>query len=456
MDCLSRPKLDLSQLEELMHSAEVCPLVDSYEVSVVTPMFGGSVTPSEADRMRPIRSASVRGHLRFWWRATRGTVYEDVVQLRRKEVEVFGDTDQPSAVKIWVELLDRRKNEGLLKKTNFYSRDFAYILFPFGRNNQIERSLDPFKFKIHIQYNLQSADKNQEEEIKQLRLEVEAALWAWINFGGIGARTRRGCGSLYCEKFSPNKQIRSSDEFEKWLKERLEEYHLVLSDDELNREWPTLSRRIEIQRNRKSLNQAWAQTVNKYRNFRRLANRGNGKTPGRSYWPEADSIRRITGMGEPKHKVPCTISKSGHEIAFPRAQFGLPIITEFKHDYEKRGLRKDEREPYTTQLVPKAKDRLASPLILKSIAVSEKEGFGMFAVLNQPLINQLELKVTQENNRDPNIKHKLESKHIEQNEIYPKLNYPNNPMKDKSGRVSENAIKAFLDSKEVQIIWKKE
>ena len=35
---------------------------------LITPMFGGGVTPGEVDREMPIRASALRGQLRFWWR----------------------------------------------------------------------------------------------------------------------------------------------------------------------------------------------------------------------------------------------------------------------------------------------------------------------------------------------------------------------------------------------------
>ena len=34
--------------------------------TLITPMFGGGVTPGEVDRDLPIRAGALRGQLRFW------------------------------------------------------------------------------------------------------------------------------------------------------------------------------------------------------------------------------------------------------------------------------------------------------------------------------------------------------------------------------------------------------
>ncbi len=62
----------------------------SYSIQVVTPLFGGGVEPGRNDPVTLIRGAGIRGHLRFWWRATRGASYESEKELRKKEEEIWG------------------------------------------------------------------------------------------------------------------------------------------------------------------------------------------------------------------------------------------------------------------------------------------------------------------------------------------------------------------------------
>ncbi len=81
-----------------------------------------------------------------------------------------------------------------------------------------------------------------------------------------------------------------------------------------------------------------------------------GRHPGRSYWPEADTIRKLTKKSKPSHKQPVTTVD-----AFPRAVFGMPIIFDFND--------RTKTDPPKTTLLPvvdgKKKGRLASALILR-------------------------------------------------------------------------------------------
>jgi len=57
----------------------------AYTVRVITPILSGGSEPMHNDIATLIRGPSVRGHLRFWWRATRGAVFSAVADLRKRE-----------------------------------------------------------------------------------------------------------------------------------------------------------------------------------------------------------------------------------------------------------------------------------------------------------------------------------------------------------------------------------
>jgi len=115
---------------------------------------------------------------------------------------------------------------------------------------------------------------------------------------------------------------------------------------------------------------AWRKLIKKLKDFRQGYRYpdSNGRPYGRSKWPEPDAIRRHTGVSAAKHKHPrSTLDK------YPRAQFGLPIIFQFK----------DDDDPGDTTLQGVNHDRLASPLILRPIACSDG-AVGLAAILEGP------------------------------------------------------------------------
>ena len=67
---------------------------------LITPLFGGGVEARVNDPVTPIRGTSIRGQLRFWWRATQGGIAENRVHpiyqndplkdMRQREGELWG------------------------------------------------------------------------------------------------------------------------------------------------------------------------------------------------------------------------------------------------------------------------------------------------------------------------------------------------------------------------------
>lgn len=436
--------------------------VSKYKVHVVTPMFGGGVQAGIIDTKNPIRSSAIRGQLRFWWRATRGAAFQNAYDLRKREIEIFGDTEHPSPIKIWVENVTNRipKSYTLQKGTR---PPYPAYLFQQKKGHTISY-LENNSFVLCLQIAVLRQDQKEQDLYKELQNDINAALWAWINFGGIGSRTRRGCGSLYCSSFSPKPTINSEDLLIAWIKEKLDDFHCPLHDADPEKEWPTLSLKFKSTSYTKEIsntkgNGIWRDTIEVYRRFRQKKV-SSDNPQGRSAWVEPDVLRKLTGMKEEDHKHPYPKSKSKDLVAFPRVQFGMPIITHFRQelDLPPRIFFSDQGEPYDTQLVPKDKNRLSSPVILKSIAVGPKQGFGVIIVLHQPQIEEVELSIIEpvvKNNTQyqhlKTVKSKLRKVRIMEREIYPKvsehptINYLENPMNGYS-----SAIEAFLNSEEVK------
>ncbi|MED1422963.1 type III-B CRISPR module RAMP protein Cmr1 [Bacillus altitudinis] len=394
-------------------------------IHLVTPMFGGGPQSNSIDQDRPIRESAIRGHLRFWWRVTRGAVCKNANELSKREAEIFGHTEQASQIQVVTHYEKdevKRNSKVFFKKKNH----------PFPRyvlSNMKDKT--PYLMKAQFSLNIRLSKKTTDFEL--IKKEVEAALWAWINFGGIGSRTRRGCGSLYCKQFSPyNKRTKS--QLEKWFEQKLLEYDIQMPAS--SREWPTLSREFKVQAFPSSMISSWQSVIQTYETFRRRSN--PDKKRGRSCWPEADTIRLSTGKAKSGHHIPYPKEKPFKYQAFPRAQFGLPI--QFRFAPKDSG-----KDPDPVTLLPKGKDRLASPLILKPLAINQEESVGMVMVLQQPKIEALSL--LGYGKPLPNV--------TDEQSIYPTATYSNNPLQDESGRTHSSAIQAFLHSKEVQTFCQK-
>ncbi|MEJ8304451.1 type III-B CRISPR module RAMP protein Cmr1 [Saccharibacillus sacchari] len=473
MRWLDNPTVDFSsyQLENLPYS--------SYNVKTVTPMFGGGSEAGRIDKNRPVHVSSIKGQLRFWWRATRGATFATTYELRKREIEIFGDTQQPSSMKIWIEHI--RNNEIQSYAPQRYDNHAPYPPYLFQKVNDGARGSKPVHYILQCEFRLcmQWSQKvillkeSNPEEFKKWQLDWEAAVWAWINFGGIGARTRRGGGSLYCHNVSPGSDVNSSQNFMNWLNERMKHFELNdLKTTDTLKEWPTLSGKVivkdQIDDNWRMencllgrenepgtrLRGSWYESIECYRRFRHKVLRGNK----RSLWPEPDSVREITGMKEIAHETPHPSTKPSKLVSFPRAQLGLPIIFKFRQNKVLDNSYTDKREPYTTQLLPKGKTRLASPLILKTIAIQENKGFAAIIVLNQPVLKELELDLVPIDEKRLNndekkhireVEKRLKAQQLQKDEIYPRSLYSDSPMSRKNKNYN-STVKAFLNSEEVE------
>ncbi|MBP1999086.1 CRISPR-associated protein Cmr1 [Paenibacillus shirakamiensis] len=411
----------------------------NYEITLVTPMYGGGYIAGRIDTDHIIRESSIRGQLRFWWRATRGAKYTNVFDLRKHEIEIFGDTTLPSNIRVTV-ILKNDKEHSSKHNTMIFPK---YALF-FGNESNKSEALKTCGITFFLTINY----KNSE-----LKPEVEAALWAWINFGGLGSRTRRGCGSLYSPQFSPKREDIHNGQFMSWFEHELSMRDISELQPGTYREWPTLSRKMKVRTHSSSVNKNWHEVIEAYKLFRGRANKNNLK---RSFWPEADSIRALTDTSHPKHKIPFPEEKE-KLIAFPRAEFGLPIIFKFrKNDADvKNGI---EQDPKDTELLPVDRERLTSPVILKPLAYSKTGAIGVIAVLNHPPLEEVELKQKGQRlkelkegqyNSGQTLKHNGEGL-LKKLKVKHRVVYKQNPLWKHGHTFYNSAIEAFLDSWEVR------
>lgn len=371
---------------------------------VITPLFGGGAKPQEADEITVVRATEVRGHLRFWWRATRGGQWKgNLTKMKHHEEEIWGSPAEkgkpgPSKIIVRVVAPEKEKVPNKIKQIDSYNdkveigepkSPWGYVAFPLKKNirqkkpagSVIEEGLE---FTVELKY----------PEDQKIEIEIEEALWAWETFGGIGARTRRGFGAIQLiEKTRNGKTVgfdkSTRDDVRKSIAGHLGKYvqdsyswgagvpHLpldlarikVVAEDK-SKDSPTTFRESKY---------AWKFLFDKLKEFRQAR-----KGFGRSYWPEPDAIRRLPGMTTTsKHS-----KRLDHIDKFPRAQFGLPIVFKFK-DGPEADNPPNPPDPPETMLQGAEHDRLASPLILRPIACSDG-AVGLAIVLDWKLVNSTE------------------------------------------------------------------
>jgi CRISPR-associated protein Cmr6 len=179
-------------------------------LELVTPAFlaGASQQPDDCD----LRSATLRGLLRWWWR-TMHAGFVDVATLRRMEALVWGDTKQGGAVRIElrrVKVTQPQKyakrslaDMGPAEKKGDYgipgldpqktTQGLWYASYGMDDKGKPRWYLDPgssWECRLTVRGSVNGATENDLIE------QGIAALWLLCQYGGVGAKSRKGFGSL--------------------------------------------------------------------------------------------------------------------------------------------------------------------------------------------------------------------------------------------------------------------
>jgi CRISPR-associated protein Cmr1 len=345
----------------------------SLELSLITPMFGGSAEAGQVDPDRPVNAKSIRGHLRFWWRACRAHLYQDPHTMFQDEARLFGQsatevTDDgkrltigPGCVDISVSChhVTIAETNGLKKRepTGYKDRkeqwkwtpQATYALFPFIEGNPNP----PYTEKLRFSLCINCADSAVQQLIR--------ALSAWVHLGGIGARTRRGCGSLRLVCSSHN--LLTLDDLVCAIQNEGQDYRPGGT--------PRLKGALLLRQangRRPDHWKCWLDTVDVLRSFRQIPY-GRKDHNSQSNWPETDAIRRYAGGTRYRHPA-----RSSMPDYYPRADLGLPIIFEFK----------DDPAPPKHTLSLQEYDRMASPIITKAFPIAENLSESLIVVIDTP------------------------------------------------------------------------
>ena len=316
------------------------------DVQFMTYVFGGGVVQGQRDPVTPVRSASVRGQLRYWWRATVGARCESLAAMKKREAEVWGaiwsGEPQHGGVGLTVDCSE-------LKPTAVNDqKGIEYISFPLRTSKAPLWNYGTTPFKVALCYP------------EDCEVDVTSALSAWLTFGGYGARTTRGFGAV--------KKVDGPETVFAHPTDLLDA--LVKMGPVCVKGVPAISSdltRCKIGPEKNSADIAWRGVVGSMQTFRQgvgvARNHGTARREGRSRWPEADAIRVVTGQHSDHHEP-----EHAGGVAFPRADFGLPIPFQFINPQHQTG----PRDPGKMTLKPgKDLERAPSPLIIRPTSANE-------------------------------------------------------------------------------------
>ena len=352
------------------------PIRTILSLETITPLFGGSAKAGYIDKTNPIRAASIRGHLRFWWRALFGTRYATTKDLFTAEEILWGSSEKPGLVSLKV--LEAGRVEKEVKPSDFGSDERtkknppeAYFLFPFTEPNTGSEKPGAQKVSFTIELTCHAPP----DQLEDLQKQVESTLRAWVTLGGIGVRTRRGLGAL-----------RATSNEERWLPSNVDTLGSWLGLSEkastgaamAEPEFPVLAGAKavfgpDLSNTAKSgsgveVLRAWRELAKFWARFRKghFADDDSGYQPmAGAIWPDHRELLRLSRLG----------SSGSGELKQAKPFWGLPIVYQ--------GLGKEAFKGTIEAVAPNG-SRMASPVILKPVAFANGEIRPMVLVLKAP------------------------------------------------------------------------
>jgi CRISPR-associated protein Cmr1 len=178
---------------------------------IVTPMFIAGADQGQAE----LRAPSIKGALRFWWRALAWSRFNgDLNAIRRQESSLFGDAGEHGQSQMLMAIRGGLKGDqgGDALLNNDASRKYlGYGLFSMGGHSQ--RYAIPEGKTFHLTITMKDDDADREEQLR-------GAIRALGLIGGLGSRSRNGFGSLSLSEFAGESvSFQSIGEYRKALEE---------------------------------------------------------------------------------------------------------------------------------------------------------------------------------------------------------------------------------------------
>jgi CRISPR-associated protein Cmr1 len=169
----------------------------TFTCEVITPMFLAGADGSTPE----LRPASIKGALRFWWRAMNGglvsweQIESDYSDLLATDESIFGGTQKNktrSTVQIRVQELNDKPIDGYgiqsAANANGGRNGLGYLLYSIIHHKLKDKGFDNGK-KFNVIF---SSSENHFDEL----LKSIAAFWLLVHFGSLGTRARRGAGAF--------------------------------------------------------------------------------------------------------------------------------------------------------------------------------------------------------------------------------------------------------------------
>lgn len=154
-----------------------------FECEVLTPMFLAGADQNDAE----LRPPSVRGMLRYWYRALLGgRGITNIADLAREESRVFGETEaaSPVSVRVRVRSNGEPKEASSLLKGDSPLKYLWYSTTLGDNNRRYLPAGTTFRLSLATTRDTQALER------------ATSAFWMLVHCGGLGTRSRRMAGSF--------------------------------------------------------------------------------------------------------------------------------------------------------------------------------------------------------------------------------------------------------------------
>jgi len=433
----------------------------------ITRTIGGGVVARTPDTIDVVRVPGIRGQLRHFWRLVGDGETDPRPAETRFWGGVAGDGESQASkagkVRVCVDVrkpgkvtpagVHVRNQRDVLKPQPDWKGDpnLGYALFPLQRAKE---ELQAARSRGATE--LRTADLRQDGVEFDLTFSIQnallddverfvRALWAFVHFGGIGARTSRGFGAISLRE---RETIRAEGSLEaQWQREWGPRFEAPRPDVAAVEQWlskhavwvrlaglEALAGPIEA-----SAERAQGNLIGALKDFRQGVDigrkRGRDRREGQSNWPEAHVLRFVyealaRETVDWEHKPPRKeMARYKNEAWYvPRAAFGLPILVKFTG-------RQDSR---ANGSIENAKGRWRSPLTLRPVACACADGrsFVPLAVVTGDRVPEDEVEIKlDEKPKGVKAKPKAPAGH----------NAADSPIRGLLDRAQGDAVDAFLE-----------
>lgn len=192
------------------------PVEITAEYRITTPLFLGGAMPHESIDNQQFRNASLKGALRFWWRALNwgrmlkaaaGNEAEALKALHKREGDIFGRaSDGTDSEQSRVQLVSSLQGADIIPAGDKSVRAYSYLL-GMGLYDYRGGTLRPALRSGMLKLSARCKPGTAQDMLD----EVQQAMTALGILGGLGSRARKGMGSLSIQSLKhPNGQINFS------------------------------------------------------------------------------------------------------------------------------------------------------------------------------------------------------------------------------------------------------